>query len=43
MHHQSDKAKKPLTIPRHKELGKGLIRKLIRDAGIGLEDLAGLL
>jgi predicted RNA binding protein YcfA (HicA-like mRNA interferase family) len=43
MHHKFDKAKKPLTIPRHKELGKGLIRKLVRDAEISIGDLIGLL
>jgi predicted RNA binding protein YcfA (HicA-like mRNA interferase family) len=32
--HKSDLSKKPLTIPRHKVLGKGLLRKIIRDAEI---------
>jgi predicted RNA binding protein YcfA (HicA-like mRNA interferase family) len=41
--HRFDKNKKPLTIPRHKELGKGLLRKLTRDADISIEDLVGLL
>ena len=43
MHHKSDKNKKPLTIPRHKTLGKGLLRKLMRDADINLEELINLL
>ncbi len=43
MHHKFDKNKKPLTIPRHKTLGKGLLRKLIRDADINIEDLINLL
>lgn len=43
LHHSSDKNKKPLTIPRHKELGRGLLRKLVRDAEISLEDLIELL
>jgi predicted RNA binding protein YcfA (HicA-like mRNA interferase family) len=43
MHHCLDKAKKPLTIPRHKELGKGLLRKLIRDAEINMDELIELL
>lgn len=34
MWHRSDKSKKPLTIPKHKVLGKGLLRKLLRDAEI---------
>ncbi len=41
--HRSDKTKKPLTILRHKTLGKGLLRKLIRDAEITIEELISLL
>ncbi len=41
--HRLDTKKKPLTIPRHKELGKGLLRKLLRDAEISLERLIELL
>ena len=33
----------PLTIPDHKELKFGLLRKLIRDAGITVEDFLKLL
>jgi predicted RNA binding protein YcfA (HicA-like mRNA interferase family) len=40
LHHKS---KNPLSIPRHKTLGKGLLRKLIRDAEITLEDLMRIL
>ena len=40
LHH---KRKKPLTIPRHKTLGRGLLRKLIRDAAIDIEELLKLL
>lgn len=43
MHHRFNKNKKPLTIPRHKVLGKGLLRKLMRDAEITLEQLLELL
>lgn len=43
LHHKSDKSKRPLTIPRHKTLGKGLLRKLIRDAEITIEDLLQIL
>lgn len=42
MHHKFDKSKKPLTIPRHKTLGKGLLRKLIRDADIVIETLVNI-
>ena len=43
LHHKFDKSKRPLTIPRHKVLGKGLLRKLIRDAEITPEDLSRIL
>ncbi|MDY6865974.1 MAG: type II toxin-antitoxin system HicA family toxin [Halobacteriota archaeon] len=43
MRHKSDKKKKPLTIPKHKVLGKGLLRKLIRDAEISVEEFCELL
>ena len=43
MRHKFDKNKKPITIPRHKTLGKGLLRKLIRDADISIETIANLL
>lgn len=42
LHHKFDKNKKPLTIPRHKTLGKGLLYKLIRDAEISAQDLIDL-
>lgn len=42
MHHKSDKFMEPLTVPRHKTLGKGLLRKLLRDADITVEDLINL-
>ena len=35
--------KNPLTIPNHKILGRGLLRKLIRDAEIRTEDFTKLL
>lgn len=43
MLHKFDKNKKPLTILLHKVLGKGLLRKLIRDAEISVDDLIKLL
>jgi len=39
----TDKSKKPLTIPNHKVLGKGLLRKLLRDAEISVEEFNELL
>ncbi len=35
--HSANSTRTPLTIPDHQELGKGLLRKLIRDAEITLE------
>ncbi len=35
--HSTDPSRTPLTIPDHPELGKGLLRKLIRDADISVE------
>ncbi len=43
MWHRSDKSKKPLTIPKHKVLGKGLLRRLLRDAEISVEEFNKLL
>ncbi|MCK4476450.1 MAG: type II toxin-antitoxin system HicA family toxin [Methanophagales archaeon] len=43
MRHKSDESKKPLTIPKHKVLGKGLLRKLLRDAEISVEEFFELL
>jgi len=43
MHHKSDITKKPLTIPRHRTLGKGLLRKLLRDAKLSIEEFVKLL
>ncbi len=30
--HRSEKTRKPLTIPDHKIIGKGLLHKILRDA-----------
>jgi len=32
-----------LSVPRHKELGRGLLRAFIRDAGLGREEFIRLL
>ncbi|MCD4843181.1 MAG: type II toxin-antitoxin system HicA family toxin [Methanosarcinales archaeon] len=39
MKHLSNVSKTPLSIPNHKVLGKGLLRKLLRDADITVEQL----
>jgi len=43
MRHKTDSTKQPLTIPRHKTLGKGLIRKLLRDAELTIEEFLKIL
>ena len=35
--------RKPLTIPNHSVLGKGLLRKLLRDSEISVDDFLKLL
>ena len=32
-----------ITVPNHKEIAKGTLRKIIRDAGLSVEDFVGLL
>ena len=34
--------RKPLTVPRHRELDRGTLRGLIRDAGLTVEEFLGL-
>jgi len=40
LHHPT---KNPLTVPRHKTLGTGLLRKLLRDAELSIEEFVSLL
>ncbi|MBM4177426.1 type II toxin-antitoxin system HicA family toxin [Candidatus Gribaldobacteria bacterium] len=39
----SHKTKKPITIPGHSVLGKGLLRKILRDCDLSVEDFIVLL
>ena len=41
--HHFDPRRSPLTVPNHKTLGRGLLRKLIRDAEITIEEFTKLL
>lgn len=41
--HPKDANRKPLTVPDHRELGKGLLRKLLRDAQVTVDDFSQLL
>lgn len=43
MKHQTDISKKPLTVPNHKILSKGLLRKLLRDAEITTKEFLKLI
>lgn len=37
------RGKKTITVPLHVSIGKGLLRKIMRDAELSLDDLFGLL
>ncbi|HED38384.1 MAG TPA: type II toxin-antitoxin system HicA family toxin [Ignavibacteria bacterium] len=43
MRNLNEKAKAPFTIPNHKTLGKGLLRKLLRDDELTTEEFLKLL
>ncbi len=43
LRHPTDPAKQPLTIPDHRTLKPGLLRRLIRDAQIEVEEFQKLL
>ncbi|OQX72683.1 MAG: hypothetical protein B6D61_13415 [Bacteroidetes bacterium 4484_249] len=43
MRHRTNNRKLPLTIPNHKTLGKGLLRKLLRDAELSVDSFLELL
>ncbi|MEK7171125.1 MAG: type II toxin-antitoxin system HicA family toxin [Patescibacteria group bacterium] len=36
------KTRKPLTVPDHKIIGRGLLRKILRDCEISVEELTNL-
>jgi predicted RNA binding protein YcfA (HicA-like mRNA interferase family) len=40
---QRDPPHRRLSVPNHKELAKGTLRALIREAGLTVEEFAGLL
>jgi len=43
LHPPQDSFRKPISIPDHKILGKGLLRKLLRDAKISKKEFLDLL
>lgn len=42
LQHQEAPRRKPLTVPNHRTIAKGLLRKLIRDANITIEEFLRL-
>lgn len=40
--HLRYKTRKPLTIPNHKEIARGTLRQIIRDAGLTVEEFMKL-
>ncbi len=43
LRHSTDPERKPLTVPRHQTLKRGLLHRILRDAGLSVERLAELL
>lgn len=43
LRHPSNPARQPLTVPDHAELKPGLLRAIIRDAGLSVDEFRALL
>jgi len=43
MNHTLDETKRPITIPNHKVIAKGLLARLLRDTELSLEEFVRLL
>jgi predicted RNA binding protein YcfA (HicA-like mRNA interferase family) len=43
LRHSSDPLRQPLTVPRHKTLKPGLLRRILRDARISVNELLDVL
>lgn len=43
LRHGTDPSRKPLSVPRHDEIKRGLLKDIMRDAGITTEELIELL
>lgn len=43
LRHRTDPARRPITIPLHKEIGIGLMPRLIKDAGVDIKNFLELL
>ena len=42
LHHPTDPSKKPITIPLHEELKRGLLNQILKDADISREAFSSL-
>ena len=42
LHHPSDPTKKPITVPFHTELKRGLLNQILKDADISREEFTAL-
>jgi predicted RNA binding protein YcfA (HicA-like mRNA interferase family) len=43
MRHLVDPGRKPVTVPAHREVKLGLLRKIVKDANLTVEEFIGLL
>jgi predicted RNA binding protein YcfA (HicA-like mRNA interferase family) len=43
MRHPTDAKRRPLSVPRHKTLKRGLLRRILRDAQIAVDELTSAL
>lgn len=43
MMHESDSTKKPITVPLHPSVGRGLLRKILRQAEVSVGEFNGLI
>jgi predicted RNA binding protein YcfA (HicA-like mRNA interferase family) len=42
LHHPSDPQRLPVTVPLHAEIAFGTLRRILRDAGVSVEQLSVL-
>jgi len=43
LRHSTDLARRPVTVPDHRELKPGTLRAILRDTGLGIEEFKSLL
>ncbi len=42
LRHPNDSARRPVTVPDHRELKAGTLRAILRDAGLTIDEFVGL-